>query len=475
MPTRSSRLRRTLAAVLLATTATTAAGCGVLRKVMPGGGAPALDAMQMADHARARDALRDKRARAALALRDGRRADYSAADALALSTAEQALDGAAAWTARPAPGRATFADLPRKHWWYLFVEPAQWAKGPLVVDRERSPGFYAAMMNAFDQVLAAAPSAAAGAAATGGYGLAAAGYTPAAGAMYASTGPVYAAAAAATTAAATAIGGVTGALGVDDYLAMHQLVSLGVFAKADGRPEAQGFVTAPMTYAIAPLHDPDATSRDQLARSLAEMKAEGLAGWNPEFQRMASNDALTPWLAALLDGVTDVNPHSKPAKLVFAAERGIHGEAMFAQWLRASNSFAPGEARTWVAQWLAAYADEQKATSSYLTGASYLDALNAIEPSEAMLAAVRPVCRLIRRLQVTHVFASASERLDTRLLLNKLLVAQGLPPAVIRDASLFAGRAPLDALAREVIDGQKQFQRLVIELAAREAAPVAAP
>jgi len=89
---------------------------------------------------------------------------------------------------------------------------------------------------------------------------------------------------------------------------------------------------------------------------------------------------------------------------------------------------------------------------------------------------VRPVARLIRRLQVSHVFAAGNEQLNTRLLLDKLLVAQGLPPAVIADASLFAGRAPIDHLAREVIRGQLRFQALVTELTARDAtrtAPVA--
>jgi hypothetical protein len=84
---------------------------------------------------------------------------------------------------------------------------------------------------------------------------------------------------------------------------------------------------------------------------------------------------------------------------------------------------------------------------------------------------VRPICRLVRRLQVSHVFAAGGARLDTRLLLNKLLLQQGLPPAIVKDPSFFAGRAPVDAMAREVVAGQRRYQMLVAELAAREAAP----
>lgn len=431
------RMRQTAAALLLAATATASGGCNTMSRLLPG--RRAAMAHTTVDPVRTREVLRQQRQLAWVAVRDGKQpAGYTAADALALSEAEQMLDGDTVWASRPAPGRATFADLPRSYWWYLFVDPAMWSQGPLAVDRAQLPGFYAAMMNAFERTLvdAAPPSPSANLTAS---------LAGAPAAMMAK------------------------AILADDYVAMHQLVTLGVFDKRGA--ETQGFVSAPTTFTIAPLHDPDVTHREQLSASLAEMRAEGLAAWNADLQKERSKDPVSPWLSSVLEGVADINPHSKPTHLLFERERDAKGNAMFAQWLRASNSFAPGEARNWVSQWLAAYDAEQRAASA-LSSAAYLDALAAPgEPGEAMLAMVRPACRLVRRLQVSHVFAAGGDRLDTRLLLNKLLLSNGMPPTVIRDPSLFAGRAPVDVLAREVIAGQRRFQDLVAELAAREAAP----
>lgn len=432
------RLRQTVAAILLAATASASGGCNTMSRLIPGH-RPQM-AQTVSDPARTREILRQERQLAWVAVREGKApAGYSARDALALSEAEQALDQQAVWASRPVAGRATFADLPRSYWWYLFVDPAMWSKGPLAMDRAMLPGFYAAMMNAFDRTLVDAAPATASANGT-----------------------------AALAGAPAAL--VAKAILADEYVAMHQLVTLGVFSKHGAEP--QGFIAAPATFEIAPLHDPDVTHREHLAASLAEMRAEGLAAWNADLQKEKSKDPVSPWLTPVLEGVADINPHSKPTHLVF--ERGREGDPDFAQFLRASTSYAPGEARNWVAQWLAAYDLEQRTQTSNLSSASYFDALASRgEPSEAMLAMVRPACRLVRRLQVSHVFAAGGDRLDTRLLLNKLLLANGMPPTVIRDPSLFAGRAPVDVLAREVIAGQRRFQDLVGELAAREVAQMA--
>lgn len=435
------RLRKVLAALSLAATASTAGGCSFVSRFVPGMDRPQM-ARKMMDPARTRDALRTQRKIAWAALREGKALEgYSAADALALSEAEQALDAQASWVSRPAAGRASFADLPRSYWWYLFVDPAMWSEGPLAIDRRELPGFYAAMMHAFDQTLADASAP---------------------GSMASGT---------ATLAGAPAAM-VARALGADDYMTMHQLVTLGVFSAKAGGAEPQGFLAEPAMFEIAPLHDPDVTHRELLSQSLAEMRAEGLAAWNPDVQKAKSEDPVSPWFAAVLEGVADINPHSKPAHLVYVRGRDADGAPQFAQYLRAANSYAPGEARNWTAQWFAAYDTEMRGITSGLSPASYYDALAAAgEPSEAMLAMVRPVVRLVRRLQVSHVFAAGGARLDTRLLLNKLLMQQGLPPAIVKDPTFFAGRAPVDAMAREIIAGQRRFQMLVTELAAREAAP----
>lgn len=441
---KTTQIRRALSALLLAATiggAAASGGCGAIRRAVPWlGDEPAAAA---GDPIQRRDELRERRQRAALALHEGRgrRADaeFTARDAIALSQAEQMIDAAVAWTGAPVPGKAQLADLPRKHWWYLFVEPALWARGPLAVDREAHPGYYAAMMHAFERALVGGPAVPLAALAPSAPGGSAPARAP---------------------------------LGPDEYAALHGLVTLGVFDGPRGRPEPQGFAAAPMMFSVAALHDPEAARRDRLEAALGELKAEGVAGWSPDLQRELSRDPIQAWVAPLLESVADVNPHGKPARLVYAKGPAQAGAADFALWLRAATSYRAGEARSWVAQWLAAYEAERRQLSGALSGAAYLDALAAAgEPGEAMLAALRPVCRLIRRLEVSHAFAAGGARLHVRLLLNKLLLDQQLPPAVIEDATSFAGRLPLEQLAREVIRGQRRFQLLVGELAARERAP----
>lgn len=441
-------MRRVLATLLLATTAASG-GCGAIRRVVPWMSGETRSAAA-ADPIQLRDALRDKRQRAARSLRDGGAAgEFTAADAIALSEAEQAIDAAIAWTGTPMPGKAQLADLPRKHWWYLFVEPALWSRGPLAVDRAAAPGYYAAMMHAFERALVGGPATAALAAGAPGA------EAPGAGAP---------------GAAAPAM------LGVDDYAALHAMVTLGVFQGRGGRLEPQGFATAPMMFAVAALHDPEAARRDRLVAALGELKAEGVAGWSAELQREQGREPMLAWLAPVLEGVADINPHSKPAHLLYAGGPAQGGASDFAAWLRAKTHYGAGEARSWVAQWLAAYTDERRQLAGAPSGAAYLDALAAPgEPSEAMLAAVRPACRLIRRLEVSHVFAAGGQRLHVRLLLNKLLLDQQLPPTIIDDPTIFAGRLPLDHLMKEVIRGQRRFQVLVSELATRERLPAAPP
>jgi len=411
------RVPRTIAALLLAGATATGPGCHMIRRITPHFGevaAPVIDPAQQ------RDVLRERRQLAWVEMLGGHSPrEFSARDALELSRVEQAFDAQTTWTTKPVPGRATLEDLPRAYWWYLFTDPRDWSRGPLAADNDGAPGSYAAMMNAFDQVL---------------------------------------------------VGATRTAVGPDDYVAMHALVTLGVFHKDRGGPEALGFAHEPQSFVIAPLHDPDATRRELLAAGLAEMKAEGLASWNPELQKAQNSERMVPWLAEVLATATDPTPYNKPARLIYVRDRDASGAPQFGQWLRGYNDYRPGEASHWVGLWLKSYGEELQKLTARKDGSAYLQELGAGgEPSEVLLAMARPVARLIRRLQVSHVFAAGNDQLNARLLLDKLLVAQGLPPTVIMDTSLFAGRVPLDHLAREVIRGQLRFQALVTELAARDA------
>jgi hypothetical protein len=366
-----------------------------------------------------RDELRARRARAwDTVATGGRPRGYGADDALALSAVEAEIDAAGPWPQRPAAGRATLADLPRRHWWYLFVEPRDWDRGPLAVDRDHAPGAYAALIAAVESIAKPAEAP---------------------------------------------------ALTLDAYEELHAMTTYGVF-RADGDPASTGYVSTPAAFPLVSLHDPGAATVEILARSLAEMKADGLAAWSGDIQRRRG-DTVAPWLRTMLETQADINPHGKPVHLVYRRERDEHGVAGHRQWLYGVSDYSAGEASRWVAQWLGEYGTERAQVARPVTAPAYADALLADAPSPDVLDTLRPICRLVRRLVVGHVFVDGDGRAATMLVLNRLLREQGLPPATVRDIGVFDGRAPVDQLAIAVFDGQKRFQGLVAELAAREPAP----
>lgn len=433
-------LRRLSTRSLIAATLALAAGagCGTVRGWLPWHrhaapddiAAPRTDA-EATQRRQARERLREDRDRAwAAVARGGSPRGFDRDDALALSEAARRVDVAASWEHPPATTRATLADLPRAHWWHLFVPPSAWAKGPLALDRDHAPGTYAAMMDALEHVVA--------------------------------------------------LGRAAAPLDADAYLELHRQATLGVFDRERGALHP-GFAHAPNRYPVAALHDPSSLHVEHLAAALAELKAEGVAGWSPDVQRDRGDETPPAWLVRAIGAAADLNPASKPAKLVYV--RGPRGHA-FEHWLVGMNAFSEHEARAWVAQWLADYAIEQQ-QAPRRTPEEFLDLLASqpipddaalaarpsARPSEDLLASVRPIARLLRRLQVTHAFDDRADVLHVGLVLQRLLASAGLPPAILDDPSRFDGREPLDVLCVEILRGQLRFQGLVRELAARELDP----
>jgi hypothetical protein len=158
------------------------------------------------------------------------------------------------------------------------------------------------------------------------------------------------------------------------------------------------------------------------------------------------------------------------------------------EWLVATSAYEDHAARNWAAQWLADYAAEAQKAPHRAPG-EYLDLLAAqapiddfamelkpsTRPSDDLAAAVRPIARLVRRMQVSHLFGDRAEAVDTMVLLNALLASAGLPPAIVDDATMFAGREPIDELTAEIVKGMERYQVLVRELVAREAPMPIAP
>lgn len=382
-----------------------------------------------------RDQMREARDRAwADVAKDGRAHHYGPRNAVALSKATRRIDDQSGWERAPVPGRATLGDLPRRDWWYLFTPPSEWSAGPLAIDRERLPGYYAAMIDALEHVIATAKPGAP-------------------------------------------------ALTAEGYLELHRIATAGVFDRDRDAPIAPGFARERVHHLVAALHEVGAVRQDHLALALAELKDEGLAGWSSEIQREHGSAAPPAWLATILGAHEDVNPHTKPVALIYRREHRDHG---IDESLVAVGPYENHAAHSWAAQWLADYAAEaQKAP--HRTPAEYLDQLGggsasaelAAEPrlapraSDDLIAAVRPIARLIRRLQVSHLFCDSAEPVDTVLLLDALLAASGLPPSILEDAAMFGGREPLDELAWAIVKGQRRYQMLVRELVARDMPPVA--
>jgi len=66
-------------------------------------------------------------------------------------------------------------------------------------------------------------------------------------------------------------------------------------------------------------------------------------------------------------------------------------------------------------------------------------------------------CVLIRGLHVSHFFEDANGRLNTMLLLNRLLVEEGFPPVIMDDTSIFGGGFTASQLIGQVRRGVSNF------------------
>jgi hypothetical protein len=404
--------------------ATSAAGCRLLDRVIHHGhgGDDLGDAPTARAHAldrrallTTRDRLRDSREHAWARLADGGHADgFGKGDALALSAVEREIDVRMA-ASRRAPEAAAGIALPRVAWWYLFVEPAAWARGPLAIDHERAPGTYAAMTAAYERVFARRDGGA--------------------------------------------------ALPIDQVLIeLHRLAARGVF-DASGAPHQARASQGPVQRPLIALHDLAALHADHLRRALEELKAEGVAGWNAEVQAARSDDAPPPWLARELGQIADINPHTKPVTLVYDRAHSATGDD-FGEWLVALTDYEPDEARRWAAQWFADYA-AARAQLTVRSPAEYAELLTSAQPGADLVAALRPIAQLVRRLRVAQLFNHRCDSGEAALMLNTLLVAAGLPPTILDDPTIFDGREPLDELVAAIAAGERRYQALAAELAAR--------
>jgi hypothetical protein len=65
----------------------------------------------------------------------------------------------------------------------------------------------------------------------------------------------------------------------------------------------------------------------------------------------------------------------------------------------------------------------------------------------------------VRALHVGHFFTDGNGRLNTMVILDKLLLQNGYYPAPMGQTDLFGG-APAHVLAQKIVDGMNEFVRL---------------
>jgi hypothetical protein len=80
---------------------------------------------------------------------------------------------------------------------------------------------------------------------------------------------------------------------------------------------------------------------------------------------------------------------------------------------------------------------------------------NASTPREHF----RAIGKLLRKLEVAHVFGDGNQRTYSFLLLNKLLIMNNFPPCILDDPYLFDGyqKYPLETIAEEIENGIKNY------------------
>jgi hypothetical protein len=71
------------------------------------------------------------------------------------------------------------------------------------------------------------------------------------------------------------------------------------------------------------------------------------------------------------------------------------------------------------------------------------------------LAQARAIAKLVRVLHVYHFFRDANGRLNTMVVLNKLLMENGFPPAIVSDPAIFGGARTIDELVDDIAAGMK--------------------
>jgi hypothetical protein len=353
--------------------------------------------------------------------------DMADHESIAKSLVQRALDKLAPAAAAPAdPANPALANLPRADWWKLFIEGEKHDAGQtddanaMRFDRDQSPGYYAAMSKAF----------------------------------------------------ATEVAGTDGhRLGFDDYNRMHVGVTQDILrSKDDG-----GFEPVPHKLSANDVQFPMTKGEFPNPVALAELRDEGMLGATKKI-----HDGMAPVMAGLSgaqrDGIT-----AKREAITARHEAGIPtttvgtGTDMLAMAGQIyehqgdaadySSSLSIANVQSTGAKQLLVNTNrDPDAARGEVDGlfATYYARLAQIDRAHGQELAKRrqklkAVAKLVRALHVGHYFHDANGRLNTMVLLNRLLVDAGFTPVLMNRTDIFGGAYSADELATAIQRGIVAF------------------
>jgi hypothetical protein len=373
-------------------------------------------------------------------------------EAIARSLVQRALDRLAA----PAPAPAANAplalgNLPRDEWWKLFIEGNQHQanqtdeQNAMRFDNDQSPGYYAAMSQSFQREV-----------------LDSDGHH----------------------------------LDFDDYDRMHR----GVTGDTLRQRNAGGFEAVPHRLSARDVQYPMTQGEYPSPMALREMQQDQTLGLNPALQAVVGppiaqlDDGHRAMIDNLDDGIQQQRaagpvpttgnnaarlnltlgrvyqeqPHPEDfSSMLHLARVGPAGPNQFSQLLVRTNR-EPGQARDAVNELFA----------------TYYEALAEIDGGHQPAAIRRQrklqsIARLVRALHVGHYFHDANGRLNTMVLLDRLLVDAGFSPVIMDKTDIFGGNSSVDELVAAIRTGLNAFALAVglahIDDVIAPAAPAAAP
>lgn len=323
----------------------------------------------------------------------GKLSNPSRDEAIARSRAKLLIDGKGEKSGKD-QAKNPLGELPKDQWWKLFIdkgahkEDQSNEQNAMRFDGESSPGYYDAMMRAYEQVL-----------------------VPTEKGKYDTMTP-------------------------DDLIKIHETVTTGTLAKSEQRflpmPHVKSGKGEQGTQFPMTKGDEDVPS----IRAFEELAEEGVASLD---ERKHVKGEL---------GVDD-DPNKRFLKLAtkVSSPDTMTQVLPFSTYL-VHTDYEQSDVEDIMKHLLDRYYREIKETDS-------------IREDDRPPAKVETIVRLIRGLHTAHLFTDANGRLNTMVLLNKLLIQEGLDPVIMDDTSVFGGAFNLEQLVGQVRRGMNHFSEAV--------------